>query len=617
MEPDPSTFSRLDVLSSSMEWTRLLHYRAPFLRSERSDIDDPAFFLAPTGKFDPAAELRETVRMFTTPELAALPHGSLAQPRFCAFPARRDFLARELGEEFRDRLARVACPDFEAWEKGIAATGASLVYASAYPNNPASMFGHTFLRLDRGGEALSKQMDLLSYGVNFSAAIGPGDHPVKYAIWGLVGGYVGRYDLSPYYRKVNEYAFSESRDLWEYRLTLTPGEVSQLVRHIWELYGQGGLHYYFLDENCSYQILTALEAVRPEWKLSEGFLLSAIPVETVRHVARTPGAVSGVVFRPSLKNQMSGAISRLDESERRRLEGVFGGRAGGVGLSSLSPAGLDALALALAYEKEKDVVGAERAAFLRTTLLERSARGTATSARVADAEDRLPDTAHPSSRFSLGFGVETRRRRIELGFAGFRHDLLDRTPSYNLFSEVRVFDLRARHIEGDRLRIDQGDLFAMTSLAPRSLFDGQNSWKVELGWKSLSDLEAAPRAWQISGGYGLGSSPFGPRHLAYLLLHGELARSGAFRDGWGLFPGVDLGVVINPVKDRNFIHLRVVPRWDVLASVSGDRFRPSGEFAASGWLSDASDVRLRIEAQKTESGDRWHRLFVTELATRF
>ena len=49
-------------LSDAREWHLLLHYRENLWKGFTSEADGPAFFLAPNGKTDPAAELEATLR---------------------------------------------------------------------------------------------------------------------------------------------------------------------------------------------------------------------------------------------------------------------------------------------------------------------------------------------------------------------------------------------------------------------------------------------------------------------------------------------------------------------------------------------------------------------------
>ena len=74
-----------------------------------------------------------------------------------------------------------------------------MVFASAHMSAPASMFGHTFLRVDSAYES-----PLLSYAVNYAATINRSDGGIAYAFKGIFGFYPGYYSILPYYEKVRE-----------------------------------------------------------------------------------------------------------------------------------------------------------------------------------------------------------------------------------------------------------------------------------------------------------------------------------------------------------------------------------------------------------------------------
>ena len=117
------------------------------------------------------------------------------------------------------------CTELESWKAGIDAGNLYIVYSSAYPNNPASLFGHTFLRFDkRGGEAKSPSQKLLGYSLAFQAAVNPNDSALTYTYKGLMGEYPGYLELNPYYINVGIYNNFESRDLWEYQIPLSKEE---------------------------------------------------------------------------------------------------------------------------------------------------------------------------------------------------------------------------------------------------------------------------------------------------------------------------------------------------------------------------------------------------------
>ncbi|MBC7386260.1 MAG: DUF4105 domain-containing protein [Cryobacterium sp.] len=612
---------RLKEIAHSSEWRKLLHYHSPFLRSERSDIDESSFFISPTGKADSISELKATLDVFLIPEEAVKIRGRIGQPSACAFPARKAFLSRNLGEVFLESAEKVMkqseCKDYQTWSAGIRAHGVTLVFSSAYPNNPASMFGHTFLRLDRtrGDEEGGRPQDYLSYGVNFSAQVSSDENPFKYAFYGLFGGYTGRYDLAPYYRKVNEYAFSESRDLWEYRMRFTEPEVAQLVRHIWELYGAGGTDYYFLDENCSYQILTAIEAVKPGWDLTHGLFLSTLPIESVKQVVRIPDAVSSVHYRPSLKNRMVQSLNDIPGDSQRKVRDFFSPHGkdlnenGRPRLHLLSLGELDALSFALTYESQRTRASDQRMSFMKEIYAARSEKGVILGGDSSNANDlrdeRRPDFSHRSSRLTLGFGVVGRDSQWKIGLSAFEHDFLDRTPSFNTYSEVKLLGMQATLSGAHGIRLEALEVIGMASFAPYSVFNDEKSWRLNFEWSRFSEapLPSGGRL-HANGGYGLGTEIFSPESLAYALATLDLEQSRVFRHGVRLSPGVEFGVLAHLRQEKNFIQMRVLPSLDILKSRPGRFARLRAELLHSWWMGADVDIRMLGAVERSELSAR-------------
>lgn len=272
-------------------------------------IDDPNFFLAPDGDTDPKAELDATLKAFLKDPTAEREDEDEHEYKpnrhpLCRFPARKEFIQNALALP-DSAFTSVDCPDRDAFMNNLAYERVSLVFAHYFINSPQSMFGHTFLRLHavkphaqnnkaaaKAGSGKTKRVGtnspLLDDVVNFSAQVPPEDvNGPFYAISGLLGGYRGRFQLMPYYQKVQEYNNLESRDLWEYPLDLSKAQITSIQKILWEL-GDSYINYYFLTENCSYALLGMLETVLPNDRLTSEFPLVAIPADTLRAVVESP-----------------------------------------------------------------------------------------------------------------------------------------------------------------------------------------------------------------------------------------------------------------------------------------------------------------------------------------
>ena len=266
-------------------WHLLLHYRKEFFGGYTSEVDDPGFFLADNGKTDPEAELKATLTLFFSDTLV----GRSQQPAQCAFVARYHWL-KEILKFDETQLPPRRCERFQQWFDEFDAEFISMIFPSAYMGNPASMFGHTFLRVDPKDQ--TEQTRILAYTINYAAEIPP-DAGIEYAYKGIFGEYKGFFSTIPYYLKVQEYRDIENRDIWEYRLNFSPKQIHRLLMHAWEL-GNAYIDYFFFKENCAYHILSLLEVADPSLRLTERFHLWTIPADTIRLLVQNQGLVGEI-----------------------------------------------------------------------------------------------------------------------------------------------------------------------------------------------------------------------------------------------------------------------------------------------------------------------------------
>jgi hypothetical protein len=265
-------------------WLRLVHYRTGSFGGLRSEVDGAAFFLSTQGKSDPRAELLATLAAFFAPVTAA---GADRHAR-CRFPARWHWLDARLG--LARQLSPSACPKLERFRASVAAERVTLVYAANSVDSPVSAFGHTFLRFERPGRA--------ALAVEYSADTDT-NNPLLYAFKGVVGLFRGGFRQHPMTAKLEEYLGGEARDVWEYELALTAEERDQLGRHLWEL-STTYFDYFYMTENCSYGVLSLLEAAAPRLDLIAETKYVVLPVDTLKAVVEAPDLVRGVRYRPAL-----------------------------------------------------------------------------------------------------------------------------------------------------------------------------------------------------------------------------------------------------------------------------------------------------------------------------
>jgi uncharacterized protein DUF4105 len=496
LAPDPSYLGELVARARALRlgedpgWLRLGHYRPRPLGGWKSEADGPEFFRAPGGKTDPAAELEATLAGF----LDAAPKAAELDDAQCRFPARFAFLAGKLGFD-PTRLPPRRCPRLEEFLGRIRPQGVTVVFSSYYLNNPASAFGHTLLRLDNAAEAIGgKHFELLDYGVDYAATVDTGN-AILYAAKGLLGFFKGEFKAYPYYYKVREYGDYESRDLWEYDLALTPAEVALLGAHVWEL-GGTWFQYWYLDENCSYHVLRAIEAVAPRLDfLPHVGRFVVLPSDTVRALFRNPGLVRKVHYRPSIRTQFEARAGALSAAELRTVGTLADDPA-----APLDPAAsdttrvrvLDAAVDLLDLRHARGLIEGKdpAAARDRQALLERRAAIAVPSAPLdlPVPERRRPEIGHASSRIGIGGGAARGDGTVLLDARLALHDLGDPADGYPPLAQIEFLPLRLRWTPRERrLDLDDVSLVRVLSLNPVNRFDARPSWRMRLGATTVRD----------------------------------------------------------------------------------------------------------------------------------
>ena len=460
---------RLQQLANDPFWISLGHYEARTLGGWRSYVSDDKFFIAPDGAQHPDAELRATVEALYSPLSLGDKHPQ------CVYPARTRWLKAQLN---LNDLPPAPCAEFTQWFKDVAPHSTVMIFPAAYLNSPSSMFGHTLLRIDQA-DVQSNKTALLSYAINFGAYIEGSDNSILYAWKGLAGGYPGLFALVPYQEKLSEYRSLENRDLWEYRLNLTPVETRRMVEHVWEL-KQIQFDYFFFDENCSYRLLELLQVARPGLQLTTQFPLTAIPTDTVKAV-KEAGLVESIEYRPSRERELLDRAKVLDPEEQQWVLQVSADQKQlqNPDFKAL-PKARQALIIDAAYRLERyRANGLERDTDRSQRSFELLRAINQNPAPERDVEKpELPENGHESRTWQLGVGSRDDKAFAEYGLRMAYHDLNDNAPGFPLGAQIEILQLKLRQYEGNHWQIQQLDLANIRSLTPRNDLLKPWSWQV-------------------------------------------------------------------------------------------------------------------------------------------
>jgi hypothetical protein len=488
-------------------------------------------------------------------------------------------------------MPRPACRRYREWRAALDAKQLTLVFASAYLDNPGSMYGHTLLRVDAADQ--DERTRILAYTISFAAATDE-TNGLVFAVKGLFGGYAGVFSMLPYYVKVREYGDLENRDLWEYELDLSPEELERVLRHAWELL-PAYFEYYFFDENCSYHLLGLLQVARPQLELTEPFRLWALPVDTVRALTGQPGLVKNIVYRPANSTIIAARLARMQPEERRMARdlglGTLGARDASLG--ALQPERAAAVVEAgydyLNYRRTTGVSEVpDGGALARELLVARSEIPAPSQAPRIDPGVR-PDEGHRTSRFTLGAGKRERSEFLEIGLRPTYHDILDDDAGYIGGAQIEFFHLRARRYEGEDARIESFIPIDIFSLSARDEFFGRRSWRVSAGWqRTMTRSGAEPLAPALDGGVG-GAWKLRRGARLYATAEGAARAHDDFEQGYTLGAGARIGALVDPT-----------PRWRVhayaqqLVSFAGERDDP-GALVLEQRFTVTRDLALRLD----------------------
>lgn len=226
--PEAST-TRTKIFSPDLArdpvWQNLLH-----LQHGVPQITDPKFLLS-WPEFSSEAELQATIELFrATPQAAA-----------CRFPARALWLQTRMQLPTQDTSL---CPEIEEFIQKAPFDRLELVYANETVTQPASVLGHSFLKISgiRQGQETAHAVSFYTHAdtVNFPKLL-----------WeSLVTGKAGLFALTPYAQEERKYIEDEQRNLWLYEVRTTAFERALIRNHLFEL-KSSELTYFFHQYNCA------------------------------------------------------------------------------------------------------------------------------------------------------------------------------------------------------------------------------------------------------------------------------------------------------------------------------------------------------------------------------
>ncbi len=531
-EKEIAEYYYLEKLSSSPTWHSLIHYEQGFV-SSGSDITTPSFFLSPVGHDDPEDELKATVQAFIdTPSMQ------------CRFPARKVWLLNELPDV---SFPAVECPEYQQFLDAFSTDSISVVYASGYLGNPASMYGHVLLKFNgRGSELLD---NTYSYG----AMVPDPDNKLVYIYKGITGGYQGHFANHKYHHQSLAYNESELRDMWEYRLSLPQEKIDFLLAHLWEL-DNTSMTYYFFKQNCGYQLAKLLELVI-EQPLLAPQKMWVMPYDMVMMLNQpeTQALVSEVIYHESRQEKLYSRFSQLNSVEKETVQKVINLSVGET-LTEIRALNIqeakrviDIMYDYYAFLEVKNDGLSENDIAKREALLTERFMLPAGESRWNKPEKEPPHKAQNTAKIQLStlyndeFG-----EGLEFRFRANYYDLLNLNAARIPFSELNTFDLSLLYsLEEDKWDIRELTLFNVVNLnvSQTGLSEDKSyAWALSAGYKPqhLSCFDCSD---MYVGGFVGESFSLKNNSAGYVALAGEIQFSGL--SSGSVYLGPEIGTVLN------------------------------------------------------------------------
>lgn len=477
-------------------WHTLVHYKKNFTGGYTSLMDDPNFFFAADGKNNPEAELESTIRGFFNPVIEGKMHPS------AKFAARYAWLKEKLA------IDPAKLPyDGEIWFNQFYSTinpsAITLVFSSGYMNSPASMYGHTLLIIES-----ENSNRLLARAISYAASTGD-DFIMLFAFNGIFGFYKGFYSFLPYYQKITEYSDGEMRNMWEYEISMTDDEKKRMIRHIVEMEGVYA-DYYFIGENCSFNLLYLIEAAKPETEITDAFGFGVEPIDTLR-VAKEMNIVSKKTFRPSMYTKINYFRSLLSNDEQRV---VLDFCRGNIAISDINMVNADEKKmiimcdLASEYLKfmvvKNNISDEDYRSRFMSVLTKRNSLGKYDPIQYIPTP-ASPEDSHKSRRIAFETGHSLEGVYSQFAYRHSSHEIMDPDDGYNMNSQIIFGNIAGRYYYDEKKPVLQRfDIIDITSLPPSDSFFFNNCYDFKTGFiQNVRDDEKETLSFQIKGAAGL------------------------------------------------------------------------------------------------------------------
>jgi hypothetical protein len=328
--------------------------------------------------------------------------------------------------------------------------------------------------------------------------------------------------------------------------------------------GNAYFDYFFFDENCSYHILSLVEAAEPSIRLLDRFPLYTIPVDTVKLLADS-GLVAQVVSRPSRSTLVRRKRETMSDEERAWLNRLIANpdvlksdRFGSLGIDRQA----FVLETASDYLLMRGSGGLEEGGPFReknkSILAARSRLKVPPTDVPIEPYVKRPDSGHGTRRIGIGAGWRNDRAFEEINVRAAYHDLLDPEDGYTPDAQIEVMSFAIRHYHNEsQARLERFSPMNMISLVPVDSLFLAPSWKLNIGMNTIAHggCQLCTNGYLNGGIGGAVESHVLGRQLWYAMAEVEGNASKAYEDSHRIGGGGTIGLLAD-----------ITDRWKLLAT---------------------------------------------------
>jgi hypothetical protein len=327
--------------------------------------------------------------------------------------------------------------------------------------------------------------------------------------------------------------------------------------------------YYFIDKNCSFNLLYLIEAAKPESKITDYFGIGVEPIDTIRAL-EDKKLIGEKVYRPSLYSKIKYFQSQLNREEKRLvldfcnknrdfsdIDKIQNDEERQVLICDTAINYLKFLAaknnITLEDYKEKYMI----------LLTKRNSMSVKDYDPLKDIPvPAEPTDSHLSRKIAPEIGHSLEGLYSQIAYRQSCHEIMDPDEGYNMNSQIVFGNISGRYYFDDKKFVLQKfDIIDIISLPPSDSFYFSACYQFTTGFiQNVSKDSKEHLTYWIKGGMGV-STLLAEKIQIYIFLDLKSYFSPEYTHNMGLMGGSETGIftILGPWKNNIYAQIYRAP----------------------------------------------------------